>query len=222
MDIRKRIFGLTCEKNSDSVIVSCNDVFLEYAGVNTDSKVIGFTDLELCWQDRAHLYRQHELDALAGNNYSTFIPLKLKNGDEALFMHTKSQKKDASGNVLGINCHSVEIINPNINHLFNYLMHQSPQDNYTFCLNKQMPEYGLTKREKEVLFFIAKGKTAKAIGKAIDISPKTVACHMERIKKKLNCRTKSEVIDKAYHLGFSQLVPSSLPTEKIHGILTSD
>jgi len=43
----------------------------------------------------------------------------------------------------------------------------------------------LTKREAEVLFWIAKGKTNREIGQIIETSPRTVNKHLEQIFKKL-------------------------------------
>lgn len=54
----------------------------------------------------------------------------------------------------------------------------------------------LTAREVECLTLISKGKTAKEIGRIINISPRTVEYHLNTSKDKLDCNFKSELIEK--------------------------
>jgi DNA-binding CsgD family transcriptional regulator len=53
-----------------------------------------------------------------------------------------------------------------------------------------------SKREIEVLSLLTRGKTAKEIGLRLDISRRTVEHHIENMKIKSACRTKSELIEK--------------------------
>jgi DNA-binding CsgD family transcriptional regulator len=54
----------------------------------------------------------------------------------------------------------------------------------------------LTQRELDCLQLLAQGQTAKMIGKALMISPRTVEKHLDHIRSKLNVRHKSEIITK--------------------------
>ncbi len=58
----------------------------------------------------------------------------------------------------------------------------------------------LTKREYECLTFLVGGCSAKEIAKALHISPRSVEYHLENIKRKLNCHTKSALISKILRL----------------------
>jgi DNA-binding CsgD family transcriptional regulator len=51
---------------------------------------------------------------------------------------------------------------------------------------------GLTRREAEVLGWVARGKTNAEIGAALFISPLTVRKHLENIFEKLHVRTRTE------------------------------
>jgi DNA-binding NarL/FixJ family response regulator len=55
------------------------------------------------------------------------------------------------------------------------------------------PIAGLSNREIEVFQMLGKGTTTKAIAKKLEISPKTVEAHRERIKTKLNLKNASEL-----------------------------
>jgi len=53
-----------------------------------------------------------------------------------------------------------------------------------------------SKREKICLYHLVRGKTIKEIASALYRSPKTIETHIEHMKLKLNCQTRSELITK--------------------------
>lgn len=57
----------------------------------------------------------------------------------------------------------------------------------------------LTDREIEIVNILMQGKTGVEIGKDLHISRRTVERHIENIKEKIHCRTKSEVIQFFYN-----------------------
>lgn len=52
----------------------------------------------------------------------------------------------------------------------------------------------LTSREKDVAKLLVTGATIKDVGVALRISPRTVECHVENMKSKLNCTRKSALV----------------------------
>lgn len=54
----------------------------------------------------------------------------------------------------------------------------------------------LTKREAQCLSGLLKGKTNKAIAMDLELSPRTVDTHMDKIKNKLVCHSKSDIVRK--------------------------
>jgi DNA-binding NarL/FixJ family response regulator len=56
------------------------------------------------------------------------------------------------------------------------------------------PLDGLTKREREILRYLAQGKPNKEIGKLLHISSRTVDTHRSNILKKLHLRTNAELV----------------------------
>lgn len=63
---------------------------------------------------------------------------------------------------------------------------------------------GLTPREQEVLTHLAEGETNNEIALALHISPKTVARHRENIMRKLNLRSRTELVKYAIRKGIIQ------------------
>ena len=65
------------------------------------------------------------------------------------------------------------------------------------CVVAENPlNFKLTKRENTCLFYMVRGKTAKEIAGLLFISKRTVEKHIEHIKNKFNCTTKSQLIEK--------------------------
>jgi DNA-binding CsgD family transcriptional regulator len=60
----------------------------------------------------------------------------------------------------------------------------------------------LTRREREILFFIARGRNTREIARDLAISEATVANHRKNMLRKTRCRTSAEVIAKAYEQGW--------------------
>ena len=61
-------------------------------------------------------------------------------------------------------------------------------------------------REAQCIHYLLKNYSAKQTSKQLNISPKTVEFHIARVKNKLNCNTKSQIVDKAIELGFIDLM----------------
>ncbi len=58
-------------------------------------------------------------------------------------------------------------------------------------------KYGLTQREKEILFSLSKGNSFKLIGADLEISIDTVRTHIKRIYEKLQVHSQIEAVSKA-------------------------
>lgn len=83
----------------------------------------------------------------------------------------------------------------------------NPIDNNSIFFKQPIERYDgsfskLTKREKECLFYLLKGLTAKEIARVMDISNRTIETHVGNIKMKLGVRKKSEVMIQAFQQGF--------------------
>lgn len=61
--------------------------------------------------------------------------------------------------------------------------------------------FSLTARQREVLQLIAEGKSAKEIGAALDISPRTVEAHKYKLMDDLGVRTTAALVQQAIRLG---------------------
>jgi two-component system response regulator NreC len=67
--------------------------------------------------------------------------------------------------------------------------------------NQNAEHKEITDREQEVLTYLAEGSSNEEIGKALVISPKTVARHRENIMRKLNLHSRTELVRYAIRKG---------------------
>lgn len=63
----------------------------------------------------------------------------------------------------------------------------------------------LSERERQVLELVAEGHNNHDIGKILELSPKTIARHRERIMKKLNIHSRTELVKFAIRTGLISL-----------------
>ena len=63
----------------------------------------------------------------------------------------------------------------------------------------------LSKRERQVLELVGEGLNNQTIGEKLELSPKTIARHRERIMKKLNMHSRTELVKFAIRTGLISL-----------------
>lgn len=66
---------------------------------------------------------------------------------------------------------------------------------------------GLTRREREVLHWLARGRTNREIAQEIFVSPRTVDMHVRNILTKLDCTSRVAAVRRATELGLVEIVP---------------
>jgi DNA-binding CsgD family transcriptional regulator len=215
ISIQSRLLGIYSEKDKDSVITDCDELFLKYTGVKSKDDIVDHTDFDFVWQEYAPLYRKHELDILSGNQYSAIIPAIDAEGNTLIFLHNKIPKVDCNQNIIGIVAHAVEIFNPNYSELIHGLMKRNFNKTPVYSMGKNAPNLHFTPRERECLFYLLYGKTAKAIARILNISPRTAETHIEKLKVKFGCHTKMELIDAAIDLGFLNEIPGTIKAQEL-------
>ena len=150
----------------------------------------------------------------------TLIELLINSDDELrLYYVRKTPILDDKGNSIGINGYIVDSTNcPLIRSALPMLSENSEIKSSSSKKTKQIihqlkstyDEFKLTPRESEALYYLMRGKTAKETAQRLNIHFKTVEKHHENIRTKLNCNSRSEVIEKAINSGAALIIPTSL------------
>ncbi len=75
------------------------------------------------------------------------------------------------------------------------------EQNLSGIFKMNFSKLDLSKRQVECLKWLIRGMTIKQIAKKLILSPKTVEHYIEALKKRLNCKSRSDLIEKAYEMG---------------------
>lgn len=122
---------------------------------------------------------------------------------------------DRYSRVIGTLGQAIEILERKYSNFENDLLNIHPSKYCltrasSFITNNYTQELPLTSRESECLFYILRGKSAKAIAQLLNLSPKTIEFYTDQLKDKFNCLSKSQLVERAIELGFLDLLPVSL------------
>lgn len=206
--------------DADHKIICANDLFTKSVGFNNLEQIEGITknDFNCKLSDDADLYMSQ--DRLVLNTKRTIKSLSyycLANDIWTLSYAIKSPIKDASGNIIGFSQYFNSIEDLHIQDLCMQLtkvdskyIAKSSTPSICYTIDPITKNFSLTKRESEVLFFILRGKSAKEVGSKLFLSKRTIESHINSLKIKFNCNSKSELIGKAIDSGLINYIPSSI------------
>ncbi|MBU0744420.1 MAG: LuxR C-terminal-related transcriptional regulator [Gammaproteobacteria bacterium] len=184
-------------KDLNSAFLGCSDFLGEESGL-TPSNLIGLTDRDLIWGSRADQYRKDE-EMVLNSRSTRFIyePLKTVEGEVSLITF-KTPLISSSGLIEGIFAVAFALEKNSlleVTKLINYLGILTP-DKMLSHLSDQTITKHLSKREQECLFYLTQGKGIKEIAKLLTLSPRTIETHIDNIKSKLHCHSRSSLISK--------------------------
>jgi PAS domain S-box-containing protein len=109
-DVLKKVPGSVYWKDLDGRFLGCNQFVADMAGLLSPEDVIGKTDYELCWKDKADIYRKNDEDIIkSGREMVITEQVKLANGSTVFLLSTKSPLRDNEGKIIGIIGTSIDI-----------------------------------------------------------------------------------------------------------------
>lgn len=192
-------------KDRDSKYLGINDLFLKRADLTSFNDIIGNTDRDLCWGEQEALLMQHnDKNIILSGNPNTYVePGKCyKDKKIRYFLSYKKPLLSHTGKVIGV--FGVSYILDGSQTTSRDIKNAGFSDDFVLLNNLQSQSddtnYNLTSRQIDCLYYLAKGFSIKQIGKALQLSPRTVEHHFEAIKSKLNCETRVELTEKAFKI----------------------
>lgn len=210
--------GFVALKSIDSTYISASLLCAKYAGYETIDGFVGKKDNE--WRcDVAELAKefqaQDKLITETKKVWSSFNAIKFSTGWTYYFSN-KSLVYAPTGEMVGILFIGTVLTDFQLMKALSLLVKEDVKRSevncksvvYTFPEEKDKPFF--TQREEECLFYLMRGKSAKETAKLLKISFRTVEVHIEQIKYKFNCHTKSEIFSKAIAAGYLYRIPLSL------------
>lgn len=199
-------------KNLDSNFLHANPYCIEFLGLKKSSEVIGKNDYDFFWCEYAHLYKSEENKVITEESYVSLVPSINRNGDEILFFSTRELVYGDNHFPIGILCQARPIMRKEILELSNLLDRNifSNKKHVFTCNKNENLSINLTKCERECLFFLLRGYSAKMIANTFFRTVNSVEAHIEKIKNKFNVSSKFELIAKAIQKGYLYDMPKTL------------
>lgn len=207
--------------NLDHSLFVSNQICLNLSGFMKQDKAEGKSYIDMpcsvseCYQEFIAQDKKAEQGAAA-----EFLGLYCYHNGEWKVTHcTKSLIKNSDGQPVGVCANIVEIKSSYMTRFLTQLMQleshfKSRKGQAQLCYQltdtASSDTFSLTERQSECLFYLLRGFTVPMIAERLFVSRRTVESHIENIKLKVGCFTKSELVEKALHEGWIGTMPKSL------------
>lgn len=138
----------------------------------------------------------------------------------SLLLYEKSPIFDKNQKLIGLITYGTDITNYNLIDYSRFIFEHSkyfPQNKKRFSYiieDGTVNNFNLSERQTACLFFLLRGKSDKEIGKILNLSPRTVESYINEIKHKMDCLTRTQVIEKSIHEGLINMIPSGFFKEE--------
>ncbi len=186
------IRGHTYWKKSDGFYLGSNDLMMEKVKVASLKDLLTKKDTDFEF-DENYSYQHEDKLVMENRQQMFFINSATTKGWRIDFFTIKSPLFDSDGNlagIWGISAYLSELKNKKVQQKFDSL-------GLSFNLPQNNKEYYFSEREKEILFYLTRGKTAKETATILALSKRTIEHYIENIKLKFDVSKKSALIEKA-------------------------
>ena len=168
--------------------------------------------------ESAHLWIEQNQMVLKTNKSIKVLDIHPYRNDEIKMLFSqKNPVLDDKCNPIAILYHGIEINQNNLTKILMNIMELDKRyqidnniNHRSYYIGNSSQDSSLTNREIECLFHVVRGKTAREIGKILFISKRTVETHIANMKSKLDCVTKSDLIDSAVANNLVNLLPEAI------------
>jgi len=186
-------------KDKDSKYTYCNEAYAQFLDIDSPQQIVGKSDHDLFTHHTAEVCRSGDGYVLEGGALLNNPETVTRDNRTLKILTAKSQAKNRNGNLAGVILSFTEIKTVNYKASSDILPYNSKRNVYEFKIGDST-EY-FTVREHDVFKNIFLGLSAKQIAQRLSISPRTVESHIERIKHKLQCGYKSNIVEAAIRYG---------------------
>lgn len=181
----------------------CNEMYAEAAGVDSPSQMIGKSDDDMPWRNLADYFKAGDHGVLQGHTR-----LNSAESSDTLtgitdILVSENQLLDKSGNCIGIIGSFIDITGQQ---LVKKSGHYDKEKDRFYLGEDEFKNVYLSGRELQVFKRLLLGYTSRQIAEIAGMSPKTVESYIERIKLKLQVKTKGEIIATAIQVGLTHVL----------------
>lgn len=197
--------GLCFVKDKQSHFLDVSRPFIEASGCHEEEELIGHDDYHFFPSNFSDNYIRCDQYAL---HQGLWTGLDLFQSDKFplnTVMTTKLPFSNLQGKLSGIFVIFFKVNIPVF--IVKDLLYTKKRNTFKELNSFVRIESSLSKREQECLYYLLRGHTAKSIGNQLNISSKTVEYHIRKLKEKLFCYNKSQLIEKSIALGLLNCIP---------------
>jgi DNA-binding CsgD family transcriptional regulator len=218
--------GIVCWKNKEGEYLGCNETMAAILNLNSPDDIVGKTLYEIMPKKYAKPLLRNDHEVISANSEKIVEEVSFDiHGNETNYLARKVPLRNKEGGVIGLLALSLPIAEQE--KIEKGLKLEQPvlsnDHKNTTTVGKLLETFDLkryylageyegiylTKREAQCINYLAKGNTAKQMGKILNLSPRTIEFYIENAKHKLNCHTQTELIAKAIECRFLNNVSSS-------------
>lgn len=189
-------------KDCNSHYMGCNDIAAEKSLQKSRHAIVDKTDLDLPTLsiDEANLIRNGDQIVINTHQAHCFLYSATNSEYKQIFLTFKAPLWNQSKEIVGVYGIDTFIDIHNEKSYLSILENAGiPISDLkrlqSTMLSKFSAKKNLTQRQYDCLYYLARGMTIKEISHELKLSSRTVEHYLETVKNKLNCRTRSELID---------------------------
>jgi len=211
--------GLVCLHDQNSKLAYANQHAANLLGYSSAEQCIDidYADLK-CDAAKDHLeFKKQDSFVFKKKACFDFLSYHPYSDDWKLVIGKKSPLLDESGTLLGLISTWSDISDYRLIDLSRFLINSQRSFNSMrqkpFCMSIIPPgqdKFNLNSKQLNCLFFLIRGKTAKDIASILNLSFRTIEAYINQMKEIMDCKSKSELIEKAIVENYLTYLPSSL------------
>lgn len=193
-------------KNKSGEYLECNLAQAKRFGLKTGNDVLGRMDRDFDFfpSNQVQIVTRNDLEVMSQEKPKMVIELcTFVNRKPQPMFSIKFPFYNQAGKILGVFGMSAPLDENNVfaTTLPQVMLAQQVNSVETAQAEQKFScQAKVSRREKECLYYLAQGMTAKEIARVLSLSPRTIEFYIENMKKKFNCSNRIELIAKAFSL----------------------
>lgn len=221
--------GLWGCQDSESRFIHVNDAFAKVVGVRDPRELEDKSAFDLpCGSSNcaAQFQAQDREVRETGRAIKVLDIHPYASGVWMAFVFTKIPLVDRNDEIVGTIFHATELSQIDMITLGRVIGDSyagkrigGPVEQGSYRIDSPRDALELTERERQVLFFLARNKTAKDIANILGLSARTIEQYMENLRCKFSASSKNELIDLAAGAGYCNRIPQSLLRNQLSVVL---
>jgi DNA-binding CsgD family transcriptional regulator len=209
--------GLWIAKDKNSIYYGVSSEFAPMLGLRDIDQVVSKTDYDIpCKSSEfANVFIKQDKQVIdSGKKLLTLEILPLMCGWKVMLVE-RSILTDSENNENGVLTHVMDVSNSSmfkkciLNHSDQKIV-DTTNKIASYILSAEHSPLPLTKQQECCMFLLIRGKSIKIIASILNISVRTVESHVEAMRYKLGCFSKSELIEKAIDSGYFYYIPKDM------------